>query len=233
MNILKKGFSLMEMVIVMVIAGIIYSSLVYMGSKQKESAIYTSFLNYLYGLNTVGCTKFIQDNNVSYFNNVIYPIDYNLLLLDLKLTDTKYNGVSPNGSPLVFSYKNMICSVSTTIPTEFLDEGNLKFKIVKNIIGVNTNITINSPIELDEETKYNLLQNISMNKGGAFDSINKTDYGNGPLQTIYYLGMNVNKTADDTDPENLNSETYHSLSYSPTNQNWTNGKIPANMGYIY
>jgi len=211
MKYLKNGFSLIELIIVITIAGIIYGSMIYNGNYLKNRANYNSFLKYVHTMLKVGCPNYIYTNNIALYNNSNLNISPATMANNAKIKDNIYNGKTPEGNPITYTYKNLKCTAKFSLSTKFLDQTGIKFfmKIISTN-GGSSNVIMSSNLNLNLNSKSNL------SKGdNSYFAIQPN------LNSIFYNGINLNKQSS----LNQNQKTYNSLSYTPN-------AIPDGMGWI-
>jgi len=211
MKYLKNGFSLIELIIVISIAGIIYGSMIYNGNDLKKRANYNSFLKYVHTMLKIGCPNYIYTNNIPLYNNLNLNISPSTMANNANINDNIYNGKTPEGNPIIYTYKNLKCTAKFSLSTKFLDQTGIKFflNITPSNNG-NSNVIMFSNLKLDLNSKSNL------SKGdNSFFAVQPN------LNSIFYKGINLNKQSG----LNQNQETYNSLSYTPN-------AIPDGMGWI-
>ena len=223
----KNGFSLMELIIVMVIGGIIYGSMVNVSRKAKDAATSQSFLKYTHELADIACPMYLENNNIPLFStsSVNLPIS-NVLSLS-KLTTGENRDITPYGSPITMNYINMTCTVSFDYPKEFFSSNYLSFSVIK-VDKDALNYTISIPVDrkFSSRTKsnYNMHDMLWNKRRGTFDDVmNVVPFGNENLRTNY---ISINRKINNLNPGNSNKREFEGLSYS------NDGHIPDGQNFI-
>lgn len=223
----RNGFSLFELIIVILITGILLSIVLPYGKTIKENTLVTGYIKYSQNLVNTFCIDYIN-------NDVTMTLDTNtsLVVSDYLNSNPSFkrsdypNGLLNNYNSFSIprlEYKNNFCEMKIHVPTNRLQQGLNVAKIDVN--GSDTILTLRTILPDNGNFFWkNYHYNENKTIQGNFDNSNVMQ--NSTTITSYdFNGNPITRIINRPNTKNYNNIDYNDLPYS-------NNTIPLNKQYI-
>ena len=231
---IKKGFTLIEMIIVVIIIGILVGMIINSIGKQIKTAQMYADMKTADRINSLICpvylTSFLKNNNWNNSEEIMNKHNFNISFLE-----KKYNIKPPKywESP-VLKYKNGLCILTFKMPIKNPPLVVFKSNFKKNIEGDSTQFTLYYPVvnlnndgNLYYQTRFSKDLTDGIYYPGTFAKqwkVGDVTYTNNNL--LKYTSTIENRILNRTNNNNRNKTDYNSLSYHGF-------PIPSNMKFIH